>query len=292
MTRMRGAALLLVLWLIALLTALVGAFALSARIEGLQGRVLTRGVVAEQAARAGIDYAVTRASDGDRRRQWLPDGRPYRWVFAEAEVELKLVDENGKVDLNNADMVLLQALFEAVGQDRALSAQLAAAILDWRDPDTLTQPAGGAEDADYEGAGRGYGAKDSAFESVAELEQVLGMTPAVYAKVAPHLTVFSGRQRPEPAFASAEVLTALGYDAQRTLAQRRAWDPASDAPPPLLDGGVPLVGGNSGTYSIDSRARLRDGREVALQVVVRSGGSGLPGSAYTVLRWEEGASPR
>ena len=39
MTGMRGAALLLVLWLVALLTALVGAYALTARIEALQGRV-------------------------------------------------------------------------------------------------------------------------------------------------------------------------------------------------------------------------------------------------------------
>ena len=48
----QGAALLLVLWLIALLTALVGAFALTARIEGMQGRVLHRGVIANEVARA------------------------------------------------------------------------------------------------------------------------------------------------------------------------------------------------------------------------------------------------
>ena len=38
----RGAALLLVLWLVALLTALVGSFALAARTEHLQGQVLER----------------------------------------------------------------------------------------------------------------------------------------------------------------------------------------------------------------------------------------------------------
>ena len=48
----RGVALLLVLWLIALLTALIGAFALTAKIEGLQGRVLHRGVISEEVARA------------------------------------------------------------------------------------------------------------------------------------------------------------------------------------------------------------------------------------------------
>jgi general secretion pathway protein K len=165
-------------------------------------------------------------------------------------------------------------------------------VLDWRDPDLLTQPEGGAEDPDYEAAERHYGAKDAPFESVAELEQVLGMTPALYAKVAPDLTVFSGRTRPDPAFASAGVLRAMGIDADNVIGRRRAWDPSAGGPAPMLEGGEPLVSSGSGTYSIDSRARLRDGREAMLRVVVRAGGNGLPGSAYTPLRWEEGASPR
>jgi general secretion pathway protein K len=289
----RGAALLLVLWLIALLTALVGAFALTARIEGMQGRVLHRGVIANEVARAGLEYALVRVADPDPRRAWQPDGRDYKWEFDGVPVEVSLVDENGKIDLNQADLVLLAALFQhAGGLDQEQARRLAAAVLDWRDPDILTQPEGGAEDGEYAAAERHYGAKDAPFESVAELEQVLGMTPALYAKVAPDLTVFSGRTRPDPAFASSGVLQAMGIDAENVIGRRRAWDPSSGAPAPILEGGEPLVSAGSGTYSIDSRARLRDGREAILRVVVRAGGSGLPGSAYTPLRWEEGASTR
>lgn len=288
MTRMRGAALLLVLWLIVLLTALVGAFALTAKIEHLQGRVLHRGLVAQQAARAGIEYAITRAAQDDPRRQWLPDGRDYSWSFGDAALTIRLVDESGKVDLNQADMVLLTTLFTVVGSEQEPATRLASAILDWRDADPLSQPAGGAEDPDYASAGRIYGAKDAMFESVAEVEQVLGMTPDLYAKVEPHLTVFSGRSQPDPAFASSEVLRAMGMDAEQVLAQRRVQDPAHDLP----GEGPSIVGSNSGTYSIESRARLRDGRIAILRAVVRTGGNGLPGSAYTALRWEEGASPR
>ncbi|UHQ21043.1 general secretion pathway protein GspK [Lysobacter sp. KIS68-7] len=293
MARMRGAALLLVLWLIALLTALIGAFALTASIEGLQGRVLHRGVIAGEVARAGLEYALVRAADPDPRRQWLPDGRPYQWTFGDAQVQVSLVDENGKIDLNQADLALLASLFQNVGGlDNEQARRVAAAVLDWRDPDSLTQPEGGAEDGEYAAAERPYGAKDAPFESVAELEQVLGMTPALYAKVAPDLTVYSGRTRPDPAFASAGVLQAMGIDADSAIGRRRAWDPSSGGPAPVLEGGEPLVSSGSGTYSIDSRARLRDGREAMLRVVVRAGGNGLPGSAYTPLRWEEGASPR
>ena len=289
----RGVALLLVLWLIALLTALVGAFALTAKIEGLQGRVLHRGVIADEAARAGFEYALTRVVDQDPRRQWRPDGRPYDWTFGDAAVQVSLTDENGKIDLNQADLALLATLFQQQGGLSQVDArQLAAAVMDWRDPDLLTQPEGGAEDPDYAEAERAYGAKDAPFESVAELEQVLGMTPTLYAKVAPDLTVFSGRTRPDPAFASPAVLQAMGIDPEPTIARRRAWDPSSGQPAPVLEGGEPLVSSGSGTYSIDSRARLRDGREARLRVVVRAGGNGLPGSAYTPLRWEEGASPR
>jgi general secretion pathway protein K len=234
-----------------------------------------------------------RVIDPDPRRQWRPDGRPYEWEFGDAKIEVSLVDENGKIDLNQADMALLASLFQKVGGlDQEQASQLAAAVLDWRDPDVLTQPEGGAEDGDYAAAERHYGAKDAPFESVAELEQVLGMTPAVFAKIAPDLTVFSGRTRPDPAFASAGVLQAMGIDPESVIGRRRAWDPSSGAPAPILEGGEPLVGSGSGTYSIDSRARLRDGREAMLRVVVRAGGNGLPGSAYTPLRWEEGASPR
>lgn len=288
----RGAALLLVIWLIALLTALVGGFALAARIEHMQGVVLSRGLVAAQAARAGAEYTITRVGATDRRQRWLVDGRAYRWRFADAQVEIRIVDEAGKVDLNNADANLLSALFRAFGQQREDAEQLAAAILDWRDPDSLTQPTGGAEDADYAAAGRPYGAKDEAFEGVAELQQVLGMTSALYAQVAPYLTVYSGRPQPDPAFAAAPVLTAIGLDAEQIVAMRQRFDPRSGQPPPLLPSGLPLVADSSGTYSIDSRARLADGRNAVLRVVVRVGGNGVPGSAYTPLRWEEGASLR
>ena len=291
----RGAALLLVLWLVALLTALVGSFALAARTEHLQGQVLARGTEAQALARAGIEYAVWRMTRGDRRLRWMADGREYRWdpgaLAPTGEVTVRIVDEQGKVDLNMADATLLTALFEAVGVERAEAALVAGAILDWRDVDTLTLPVGGAEDPDYASAGRHYGAADAPFASVAELEQVLGMTPPLYARVAPHLTVHSGRPVPDPAHATAAVLAALGYDADSVRARREAWTPDGSEPPPQLTAGQPLVADNSGTYSIESRARVR-GRTAVLRVVVRSGGNGLPGSAWTPLRWEEGASPR
>ena len=280
--RVGGAALLLVLWLIVLLTALVGGFAMVARVERLQGQVLVRGLAAHGAARAGIEYALTRVAHADPRLRWQPNGQPYSWQYNGAEIEIRIVDENGKIDLNQADPQLLSNLLLALGTDQADAPRLAAAVLDWRDPDQLTQPAGGAEDRDYASAGRAYGAKDAQFESIAELQQVLGITPDLYARIEPHVTVHSSLPRPDPAFASAPVLDAIGLDGAGLVSARGQADPAIAAPGAF----------GSGTYSIDSLARLADGRQSLLRVVVRAGGNGVPGMAYTALRWEEGASPR
>ena len=280
----RGAALLLVMWLVALLAMLVGAFALSAQIERLQGRVLYRGVVGDQAARAGLEYALLRVGDGDPDTAWVPDGRPYDWDFGGVPVQVRVVDESGKVDLNAADQGLLAALMEVLGADPDQAATLAAAIEDWRDADDLGQVAGAAEGPQYAAAGLPYGPKNDWFGTVSELELILGMPPELAARMVPHVTVHGAMPVPDQRFASGPVLQAMGVDPAPVLAQRQP-DPALPAGPAF-----PVVGGGTGTYSIDSRARLADGRQARLQVVVRAGGASLPGAAYVPLSWKEGAS--
>ncbi|MBD9435121.1 general secretion pathway protein GspK [Pseudoxanthomonas sp. PXM03] len=283
MKRQHGAALLIVLWLVALLTALVGAFALTARMEALQGRVGSRGAVAQEIARSGMEYALVRVADRNPETHWQPNGRAYAWKFDGHDVQVRIIDETGKVDLNQADVSLLSRLMQVLGQPSDASDLIAAAIVDWRDADNLSQPVGGAEDGDYAAAGRDYGAKDAPFETIAEVEQVLGMTPTLYAQLAPFLTLYSGRGQPDATYAQGPVLAAMGMDATAWLAQRNATG---------VTGSNELVGTGSGTYSIESRARLADGREASLWTVVRAGASPVPGSAYTLLRWEEGAAPQ
>lgn len=284
MKHSQGAALLLVMWLIALLTALIGAFALTARVEALQGKVLSGGVRAQELARAGMEYALVRLADTEPRTRWLPDGRAYAWRYADAELDLRIVDESGKVDLNQAGQPLLSALMQALGTERERAEQVSAAILDWRDADPLTQVNGGAEDPDYAAAGLPYGAKDAPFETVAEVEQVLGMDPELYARLEPYLTLYSGRGEPDPAYAQAPVLIAMGLDPAFYEAQRTGAAAAGTGPQ------VVGAGSGSGTYSIESRARLEDGRIGMLRTVVRTGAGPIPGSVYTALRWQEGTA--
>lgn len=271
----RGAALLLVLWLVLLLSGLVAGYALSARIASLQGNGLARDVVAGEAARAGVEYAASRLLDPDPAQRWAVDGRTYRWVFDGVPVDVTVRDEAAKLDLNGAPFGLLQAFFVALGEPSEAAARLAGAVVDWRDADSLVQPAGGAEDADYAAAGLQGGAKDAPFERVAELAEVLGMRPALYAAAAPHLTVYTGRAMPEAASADPLLRRAMGLPPAEAAADAAA---------------SPVAG--SGTYSIESRARPADGRSVRRSVVLRMGSSGLPGSSYTTLDWQAGSAAR
>ncbi len=286
MKRCSGAALVLVLWLVLLLTAVVAAFALTAKVEHLQGRVFAETAAAQEQARAGVEYALSRLQGSGGQPAWQPDGRRYRWQFQGVRIDLRIVDEAGKVDLNLAEAGLLEALLGAIGTEPGQARQLAGAMVDWRDRDDLQQPAGGAENADYAAAGFPYGAKNMPFESSGELQRILGMDAALYAQLEPLVTVF-GVSRPDPRFAPASVLTAMGLDARLLMAQRDTADVLAGA----ADGASTRAVG-SGTYSIESRVHLRGGREAVLRTVVRSGPSGVPGAAYTVLRWEQGAVSR
>lgn len=292
--RSRGVALIFVLWLLALLTLLLGSFALITRTESLQARHLFDTTRARYAAEAGINQAAWSLSLPDPTMRWLPDGREYRIQFEEAEISIRITDESGLIDLNAAEVQTFTNLFVAAGVDLAAATAIAESILDWRDGDDLKM-LNGAEDADYRAAGYPYGAKDAPFDLVAELQQVMGMDYELYLRVAPALTVYSGQAVPNLAYAPIEVIRAFpNIDpamAQLLIEQRQAWVPGLGLPAPTLPDGTPLVAeGGTGTYSIESRATLPNGAFTELRVTLRLGGSGISGRAFSVLRWQDSSA--
>lgn len=286
----RGVALVLVLWLLVLLMALVAAFARSARIEALEAHQLRSAVVARQAARAGIEYAVLRMQYQDVDRRWVPDGRVYPFDFAGAKMQIRIVDESGKVDLNGASPELLRRLLVALDVHDPQAQAIAAAIVDYRDPDDLLTP-GGAEAADYRSAGLPYGPKNKPYETVSELQRVLGIDADVYAKMRPYVTVYASGD-PSPTFAQAPVLQALGMSADGAaafLGQRQAWQPNAPGAPPLLPDGQPFVAQpGTGTYDISSQVTLSDGTAMTVDAIVRATQPGPFGQLYVPLQWREG----
>jgi general secretion pathway protein K len=278
-----------VLWLLLLMAGLVAVFAFSARVEAIQGSALRTQAMGRLAAEAGIEVAALRLNQPDPANRWLPDGRPYGFEFEGQRIELRIVDESAKVDLNLADVALLANLMRALGVEDTRAGQLAAVIQDWRDPDDLLSMDGGAEDRDYAAARREYGARDAPFTTVSELQQLLGMDEATYRLLAPHVTIHGGQPRPRPDFAQGAVLQALGLSPEQVaqlLAAREAWQPG--LPLPVLPGGDTLAVVGSGTYSVASRAVRPDGRQVEVTATLRMGAAAGLGQLYAPLAWRVG----
>ena len=291
--RVRGIAFVLVLWVIAMLAILLGSFSLIARTENLQSRHLFETTQARYAAEAGMNLAVFELRKSDPQERWVADGRPYAFRYDDAEIEVRVTDDSGKIDINAATPELLTNLFTARGVELGQAQALAAAIMDWRDPDDVPQ-LNGAEISEYKAAGLSYGPKNAPFDTVSELQQVLGMNYALYEKVEPALTIYSGRSNPNAAFAQAETLAAMYPDAspeqiQELIRQRQQMMPGDPSGGLALPDGTPLMAGGGGlTYSVKSRAKLPNGASTTLDATIRMGGINAAGRPYVILRWRDG----
>ncbi|GAB3031217.1 MULTISPECIES: type II secretion system protein GspK [Oleiagrimonas] len=288
----RGVALLVVLWATALLTIMLAAYAVTTRTEGLQARYQFDQTRARYAAEAGIARAVYGLRESDPKRRWIADGRPYTFQFDNAKIKVTLHDESGKIDLNAATPQLLTGLFHAAGLDHDKAEALSEAVQDWRDADDATRP-NGAERAQYREAGRDYGPRNGPFVTIEELQMVLGMNAALYTRIAPAITVWSGRNSPNVGSAPALVLQALpGMDAEKAsqyiqLRQQRN-SSAQPAPTGIIGGMTAMGGGNGNTQDIHAVATLPNGVRAAVDAVVRFGGAPSGGAPYRVLHWRYG----
>jgi general secretion pathway protein K len=301
-SRQRGVALILVIWVIALMGVLLGSFALIARTENFEARHLFDGTTARYAAQAGIERAVYELRNPDMTQRWVGDGRPYEFEFDGAQVQVELTDESGLIDINTADDALLQGLFASVGVPPDQAAALSDAIQDWRDPDDVPRPQG-AELNEYKAAGLPYAPRNAPFQTVGEVQQVLGMNYDLFEKIEQAITIYGGGVQPNPAYAPLEVLLALpGMTpdlAQQLIAARQQVLPGQGTPGQsgaaglTLPDGTPVVANGGGnTYTIRSRATLANGASTVLDASIRLGGVGAAGQPYTVLRWDQKESSR
>ena len=291
--RARGIAFILVLWVIAMLSIMLGSFALVARTENLQSRHLFDSTQARYAAEAGLNLAIYELRKTDPAARWIADGRPYRFGYGDAEIEIAITDDSGKIDINSASGDLLTNLFMGRGVPMEQAQALSDAIQDWRDPDDLKHP-NGAESADYKAAGLSYTPKNGPFDTVSELQQVFGMTYDLYQKIEPGITIYSGRNSPSASYGNEAAIQAMYPDAspeqiQQFIQQLQSQVPGSGAQPVLAPDGTPVMAAGGGlTYSVKSRATLSNGASTVLDATIRMGGVSAAGRPFVILRWRDG----
>lgn len=292
MHQQHGVALLIVLWVLVLLSIISGTLALLAKAENLEARTLFDDSRARMGALAGIQRAVYEMRNPDLETKWIPDGRPYSFNLGDMEVTVALTDETGKIDLNSASEQVKLNLFMGHGLDPVSAQAIVDAIEDWRDPDEFIRPAG-AEANEYDAAGLPWAPPNAAFATVEELQQVLGMTYALYSQIEPGITVFSGRGDVNAAFAPVESLLSFpDIDqslAQQLMEQRSEFDGTNPQPITLPDGSTAIAQGGGLTFSVQARATLNNRAWTQVEGTFRLG-TDLLGRPYRIVRWQEGVS--
>ena len=286
--RQRGIALILVLWVLSLMMIMAGSFALSMRREASVAIGIKDNAQGGAAAEAGIAIAEMMLLNPDQNRRWRSDGSLYQIDFVDTLVRVRLLAESGKIDINRAEPALLQSVLAQAPVEPDQQTALLGAILDWRDPDDLANIEG-AESKEYHAAGLKYEPRNQPFQSIEELQMVLGMNEAILKYLDPLITVHSGQPQVNLATASREVLRILpGLDAslvdQYIQLRRESAINNAQTPPFSLGQGLTNASGSSDIVEIIAEALLEDGASVILKVLVaKSGDAGS--SPFQILKW-------
>ncbi|MFN2375455.1 MAG: general secretion pathway protein GspK [Candidatus Binatia bacterium] len=193
----RGVALILVLWTFAAVAVLAAEFARAMHDEAASTRnfkeatrarlvgiaAVNEVILALQAdrreAESQLEYVEDEENPDPIRRLSQGDGQWVTASFQGQPYEVRVIDEAGKLALNQVDGVLLRAVFENLEIDDDDAETIADSILDWRDEDDLHGP-NGAETDYYESLPRPYRAKNAGFDSVEELLLVRGVTQDIF----------------------------------------------------------------------------------------------------------------
>jgi type II secretory pathway component PulK len=283
----RGLALIVVLWLMAVLTLLMYAFLAEMQVEYALAGNFGDEKKAEQLAWSAVELGCATVLNDLQPWQelegaWshddlgffefpLGDGAItlFHPTFEEdGRMRWGLEDEASKINLNAAPKDVLLRL-------PGVTEEIADSVIDWRDQDSNPGP-NGAEDAYYQTLDPPYRCKNQPFETVEELLFIRGMTPEIlYGKDANLNGRFEkgeveGSNRPDPALYM--LVTVHSVDRNASLDEQ------------------PRVNLNTGTPDQLLAAGLNPG-EVQAVVTARLAGSGFPSVAHLLGNPDQGIPP-
>jgi general secretion pathway protein K len=251
-----GAALILVLWLVASLSLVVLAGAKGARLQTQRTALDLERLRAESVMDASLQLVTQRLLiDKGKNSQY----RLQRLSLGPSDVWVEITPSGGLVDVNVASEALLQALFQrAGGLSPGEAVILASRVRDYIDPDDIPNGVGGAEAPQYRAAGWPAMPRNAALEDLSELKAVLGMTVDLYEIIAPHLGI-NGQQRIEIDSAPPALIDAL--TGQQGLGAR------IHSSPPEMRAGLVQSGAAADFFST---TRSSGGQSVRLRAFVRA----------------------
>ena len=201
-----GIALFLVLWVLTLLSVIVGEFCHAMRTEVNITRNFKEETQSYYIAMAGVNRSIAELI----RNKVMPQKAGYpdseeeeeiRWRvntdipaihFGDGQFEVKIGNESGKVNLNKADERLLRMMLNGFDLEDSDKDVIVDSILDWRDKNSLHR-LNGAEDDYYRSLPEPYECKDDNFDCVEELLLVKGVTTEIfYGGLRDIITIYQG----------------------------------------------------------------------------------------------------
>jgi general secretion pathway protein K len=200
----RGVALLAALWLVVAIATVALQFSLEARERRSVGILASERGIQRAAAlgalaalQARLEQALRVAPSGNNAAiARLRASDPWAYVDSlysvpvyvdSMEVDVVAHDLGEQLNINQVSETELQTFFSFLLGDYTKATQLSQTIMDWRDADSIPRPSGAERDA-YIKAGMLALPTNSTFRDVEELQNVMGMTPDIYAVVSPYLT--------------------------------------------------------------------------------------------------------
>jgi len=143
------------------------------RKEQLQSHYVARGGILTTAA------FLTATSATPQQAMIKPGQRSVDWNEDQGHVTIEIMDENGKIDLNQASEKVLERLLLALGSEAGAATNLATTIVDWRTSSSLAR----WNSAVQSGNLLQFNSSQTAlidYRSIDELLAVPGVTPSLY----------------------------------------------------------------------------------------------------------------
>lgn len=197
----KGIALLMVIWILALLSVIVGEFCFSMRAQVNITRNFKETTEAHYIAEAGVNAAIEQMiqqmlipvtaksaeekdlsgeeDEDEEEIQWRVNTRIPVKPYGKGEYSVWIDNEGGKVNINLADKSMLRAMLDGLNIDDSQKDIIVDSIQDWRDADDF-HLTNGAEDDYYLSLPQPYECKNGLFDSVEELLMVRGVTPEIF----------------------------------------------------------------------------------------------------------------
>jgi general secretion pathway protein K len=191
----RGFALIAVLLVLAMVGVIGAEFAYSMRLEATSVRTYKEVLIASHLAEAAVEQAVREiagnaafaATDDDGSLTFYTQDRVALKRLPRTNVVLggghftyRITDEEARLNLNAATIDRVDRLLQAVGIDKIARDQINDSIQDWRDSNEAHRLNGAESDDTYLELPLPYRSKNANLDSITELLQIKGVTPAIF----------------------------------------------------------------------------------------------------------------